>query len=113
MKPRKPHKRSLKATVVTLLATYKGGLNAYEMAHLIEIDYPHVIGSVAAIRRTLTELIKEGKAAIIGKECCPTCYASQTFYRLKRGKIIEGLHSAIAYAKGDKKKGRLTKLSID
>jgi len=87
MKPRKPHKRSLKAVIRALLREYPGGLNAYELAYEIGKYYPSVVSSIPAVRKTLTELIGNGKVAKMGKQCCPTCYASQTFYKLKRNRL--------------------------
>ena len=84
MKPRKPHKRSLKATVVQMLGIYPGGLNAYEIAYMAKRMYPAVVCDVKAIRTVLTALHKDN-VVVIGqkKEECPTCFTEQTFYRLR------------------------------
>lgn len=82
----KPHTHSLKAAVLKTLGAYSGGINAYELTQLTAEAYPHAGGTVQAIRRVLTDLIKEKRVTKTGKEQCPTCYTSQAFYRLTRRK---------------------------
>lgn len=85
----KPHTNSLKAAVLKTLGTYSGGLNAYELTQLTAEAYPHAGGTVQAIRRVLTDLIKEKRVTKTGKELCLTCYMSQAFYRLVKNKRVE------------------------